>query len=64
MRNVIDAYRTKPRTSHEVAESRDMANYKPYRTREQKRTARLLARKVDGRWVSPAPVSYHAKPGE
>ncbi|MBO6542326.1 MAG: hypothetical protein JJ939_11575 [Alphaproteobacteria bacterium] len=39
--------------------TRNMLNRKPYRTKAQREVARLTARKVDGRWVSSAPVSYH-----
>ena len=38
---------------------RDYNNYKPYRTKAQKAEARRTARKVNGTWVSNAPVSYH-----
>jgi len=51
------------RTTREVDEYRfnnaPLPNRKPYRTREQKTTARRMAKKIKGRWVSPAPVSYH-----
>lgn len=41
--------------------SRDMNNYKPYRTPEQKRLARETAVKCsDGAYRSNAPVSYHS----
>lgn len=39
----------------EVEESRDMTNYKPYRTAEQKVEARRMARLVNGTWFSSAP---------
>lgn len=38
----------------------NMLNRKPYRTASQKAEARRTARIVDGRYVSSAPVSYHA----
>lgn len=38
---------------------RDMKNKKPFRTAAQKQVARETAKKIDGRWVSNAPVSYH-----
>jgi hypothetical protein len=40
----------------------NMLNRKPYRTASQKARARATARLVDGRYVSSAPVSYHAAP--
>ena len=39
----------------------DMMNKKPYRTAQQKMLARKTAYKLDGRYVSPAPRSYHAR---
>lgn len=43
-------------------QSRDMNNYKPYRTKAQKKLARETAVKcVDGTWRSKTPVSYHAR---
>jgi hypothetical protein len=40
---------------------RDYNNYKPFRTKEQKKLARETAVKCkDGAWRSNAPVSYHA----
>jgi hypothetical protein len=42
--------------------TRDMANYKPYRTKAQKKLARETARLCnDGTYRSNAPVSYHSK---
>ena len=41
-------------------QARNMNNYKPYRTKAQKIEARRLAVKIDGRWISSAPVSRHA----
>jgi hypothetical protein len=42
--------------------SRDMNNYKPYRTKAQKAEAREKAFiDRDGAWRSTAPVSYHHK---
>lgn len=39
---------------------RDYNNYKPYRTKAQKKVARETAYKgKDGHWHSDAPVSYH-----
>jgi hypothetical protein len=40
-------------------QDRDMTNRKPYRTAEQKAVARETAKKINGTWVSNAPVSYH-----
>ena len=38
----------------------DYNNYKPYRTKAQKKLARQTARKcADGTYRSDAPVSYH-----
>lgn len=37
----------------------DNNNYKPFRTKAQKAEARRTARKINGTWVSNAPVSYH-----
>lgn len=34
-------------------------NRKPYRTAAQKKVARAMAEKIDGRYVSKAPVSRH-----
>jgi hypothetical protein len=48
-----------PRTTAEVDSSRNMTNRKPYRTALQKQDARDAAKKVDGAWVSSAPVSHH-----
>jgi hypothetical protein len=39
--------------------TRNMLNRKPFRTKAQREVAIHTARKVDGRWVSSAPVSYH-----
>ncbi|NGO63923.1 hypothetical protein G6N76_09565 [Rhizobium daejeonense] len=36
-----------------------MTNRKPFRTPAQKAEARRTADKVNGTYVSPAPVSYH-----
>lgn len=42
--------------------TRDMANYKPYRTKAQKKLARETARLCkDGTYRSTAPVSYHSR---
>jgi hypothetical protein len=42
--------------------SRDMNNYKPYRTKAQKAEARKTAvRCQDGAWRSKADVSYHKR---
>lgn len=41
---------------------RDMTNRKPYRTAAQKIEARNRANKVDGRWVTTAPVCHHRAP--
>ena len=39
---------------------RDYNNYKPYRTKEQKKLARASASKDEqGHWHSGAPVSFH-----
>lgn len=38
---------------------RDYNNYKPFRTYSQKAEARRTARKVNGTWISNAPVSTH-----
>lgn len=41
---------------------RDYNNYKPYRTKAQKKLARETAKKDEqGHWHSSAPVSYHKK---
>lgn len=40
----------------------NMQNGKPYRTASQKAAARSTARLVAGRYVSSAPVSFHAAP--
>ncbi len=37
----------------------NMTNRKPFRTPAQKAEARRTADKVNGTYVSPAPVSYH-----
>lgn len=37
----------------------NILNRKPYRTAAQKAEAKRTARKVDGAFVSNAPVSYH-----
>lgn len=45
-----------------MTDTRDMANYKPYRTKAQKKIARESARLCkDGTWRSDAPVSYHKR---
>jgi hypothetical protein len=45
-----------------MTDTRDMANYKPYRTKAQKKIARETARLCkDGTWRSDAPVSYHTR---
>ena len=45
-------------------DNRDMNNYKPYRTKEQKKQARATARKCnDGTWRSTAPKSWHKRKG-
>lgn len=40
----------------------DMTNRKPYRTAAQQADARATAVKVNGTYVSSAPVSYHRSP--
>ena len=44
-------------------QKRDYNNYKPYRTKEQKKEARRTAYKKNGTWVSNAPKNYHARKG-
>ena len=40
----------------------ELKNYKPYRTKAQKKIARETARLCkDGTWRSDAPVSYHSR---
>ena len=39
---------------------RDLRNGKPFRTAAQRIAARASARLVNGRFVSTAPVSFHA----
>ena len=48
-----------PRSIKEHLSNRDYLNKKPYRTSAQKAEAKRLAKIVDGRWVSSAPVSKH-----
>ena len=43
----------------EVEAMRDLNNYKPYRSAEQKAEARRTARQKSGTWVSDAPVKFH-----
>lgn len=43
-------------------EKLQMYNGKPYRTKAQKAQARESARKVNGTWVSNAPVTFHPMP--
>jgi hypothetical protein len=54
-----------PELAHQTTYSRtgklDMANRKPFRTTAQKQAARDNARKVDGTWISNAPVSFNGK---
>lgn len=40
----------------------NMQNRKPYRTASQRADARATARLYNGRYVSSAPVSFHAAP--
>lgn len=47
------------RSVKEHAAERDFTNRKPYRTAAQKAEARRTARKVEGRWVSSAPITRH-----
>lgn len=61
MRN--EKFKQDTRTIRRVEETRDMENYKPYRTAAQKASARRMAQKQDGRFVSFAPVSHHAHRG-
>lgn len=49
------------RSTREADAARNMVSKKPYRTAEQKKLAREQAVKVDGTWVSKAPVSFHGK---
>jgi hypothetical protein len=39
-------------------------NGKPYRTKSQKLEAKDRARRHNGTWVSPAPVSHHKAPAQ
>lgn len=51
-----------PRTTHEIEDYRaknNVPNRKPYRTAEQKVTARTMAKKVKGRYVSSSPRTLH-----
>jgi hypothetical protein len=45
------------RSTAEHLTTREYLNRKPYRTAAQKIIAKNLARIIDGRWVSTAPVS-------
>ena len=49
------------RTTREVEATRSNWNRKPYRNQELKDLARQSAEKVDGAWVSKAPVLLHPK---
>jgi hypothetical protein len=53
--------RVDTRTTREVETSRNMHNRKPYRTPDMKRAARDVAEKVNGRFISAAPVLRHEK---
>lgn len=46
-------------TSYTRTGKLDMLNRKPFRTAAQKAEARRTATKVNGTYVSSAPVSYH-----
>jgi len=46
-------------TQYTKTGQRSMKNGKPFRTKVQKVEAKRLAYKVDGRWVSTAPVTYN-----
>lgn len=51
-----------PRTTAEVEEYRAknrLDNHKPYRTAEQKATARQMAKKKKGAWFASAPRTFH-----
>lgn len=51
------------RSTAEVEEYRaknNVPNRKPFRTAEQKATARQMAKKINGHWFASAPRSYHA----
>lgn len=52
------------RTTAEANAKRNMISRKPYRTPEQKKVARNMAVKVNGTWVSKAPVSFSGKKKE
>jgi len=47
------------RSIKEHLSNRDYLNKKPFRNAAQKAEAKRLAKIVDGRWVSNAPVSKH-----
>lgn len=52
-------YRSPYATSFTRTGKLDTSNRKPFRTKRQKEDARSSATKVDGTYVSTAPVSHH-----
>lgn len=54
-RNGLSAYATSFTRTGKL----DMTNRKPFRTASQKSEARRTAEKVNGTYLSTAPVSYH-----